>query len=211
MRMHKASRKWCRCKRAVSAIVIAFSLWLSIAAPMAMFPRVRDLGDWPSLSLDSRRDLHRHDFVTELGWPMVCMECYSTRWGIARPIDREARHWSMGWTRGAEETNRVARQWKQLAKDRLQYDAWAPPDWETKLAQMETYPLGYRWVVHWGRLSATTVLAAGTCTLLLLFARLMVVLRRRRRRRAGLCAYCGYDVRASVQFQRCPECGIPLH
>ena len=26
----------------------------------------------------------------------------------------------------------------------------------------------------------------------------------------GLCRFCGYDIRASVEFNRCPECGRPL-
>jgi hypothetical protein len=31
--------------------------------------------------------------------------------------------------------------------------------------------------------------------------------RRTRRRRAGLCAECGYDLRAHAKGERCPECG----
>jgi hypothetical protein len=34
--------------------------------------------------------------------------------------------------------------------------------------------------------------------------------RRRRERRAGLCARCGYDLRASTEFGRCPECGTAV-
>ena len=34
-------------------------------------------------------------------------------------------------------------------------------------------------------------------------------LRRRRRRRRGLCVRCGYDLRASREAGRCPECGTP--
>ncbi len=49
----------------------------------------------------------------------------------------------------------------------------------------------------------------------LLFAALPVVrlrsiLRTRRRDRAGLCQHCGYDLRASPQGGRCPECGTSI-
>jgi len=43
---------------------------------------------------------------------------------------------------------------------------------------------------------------------LISLAWLPVRLRRRRRERAGLCAVCGYDLRASLE--RCPECGSAI-
>jgi hypothetical protein len=58
----------------------------------------------------------------------------------------------------------------------------------------------------------SAAVAAATAALPAAWAwRAMIAFRRRRReRRAGLCARCGYDLRASTQFGRCPECGTAV-
>ncbi len=40
--------------------------------------------------------------------------------------------------------------------------------------------------------------------------RLRSILRTRRRNRVGLCQHCGYDLRATPQGGRCPECGTSI-
>ncbi len=59
--------------------------------------------------------------------------------------------------------------------------------------------------------SATYVVPHWFCVLLfpaLPAVRLRSILRTRRRNRVGLCQHCGYDLRATPQGGRCPECGL---
>lgn len=50
-------------------------------------------------------------------------------------------------------------------------------------------------------------LGAGVLLLMSLIARLIFP---RVWEKSGLCRYCGYDIRASIEFGRCPECGSRL-
>jgi hypothetical protein len=71
---------------------------------------------------------------------------------------------------------------------------------------------GDRVMVDWrtiplGIILVTTLLIAGLCFAVWLAESLVALNRRIVRTRAGHCATCGYDLRGSVVFGRCPECG----
>ena len=73
-------------------------------------------------------------------------------------------------------------------------------------------PRGRAWVANTITLSVLLVAAAWlTVSMLRLAAMAVAAGRRGRQRRDGLrCAECGYDLRASVLSERCPECGALL-
>jgi len=49
-------------------------------------------------------------------------------------------------------------------------------------------------------------ISLGVCSAM---ATAVILLVGSRRRRPGCCLGCGFDIRASIDFGRCPECGLP--
>jgi hypothetical protein len=195
MRLRKMTRRLLGCAGTLVAIaVLGFSVVLWV--------RSHSVGDHPSLSVRPG----------EVPDHFVIFELFSTRAGLslnvqgfdADPAELGAGHWSH--------------------RDRTYWDwhAWSPPG-GTRPA---TGPWHHRLGFGWGRQSWSggsgwmasgdrrwfacphwfPVVLAGSI-LASRFTGLVCRTRRRRRAGRGLCANCGYDLRATPG--RCPECGTP--
>lgn len=77
-----------------------------------------------------------------------------------------------------------------------------------ELERLKADPYGRQRLIRWPGLLGDLAIWIATCGgVPPLFVHAVVAWRRRRRARAGLCLVCGYDLRASREFGRCPECG----
>jgi hypothetical protein len=72
-----------------------------------------------------------------------------------------------------------------------------------RFAALPSFPLTLIYLPYWMLLTVAAALPLAAST------RFLVTWRKRRRRHKGLCAPCGYDLRASTD--RCPECGTAIN
>lgn len=202
--MHATNDKRGSRRFRLSLIVVAVPLGLLSGATVGVcMPYVRSFGPQGAVG-DSRGDIHRHDSVEQFGWPFVCVERYFTSWwvyspsGSSTPTDEQKRRW-------LETKSEDVRRFGHLGD--LHYKG-------SRVAIIERWERtaeGNYWIVIWPLLGAlATCWVFAWAALLLGTPAALAAGFRWRRKRAGLCPFCGYDLRASREFGRCPECGTPI-
>ncbi len=171
---------------------------VAVAILVITRPRVRNFGPDQNALVASGRHVHRHDLlyqwrvlgITVAEWVPERLYVYNRgQFCSVGPTPPErAEYYSL---RGASTAQSTIKQYKGLS---------AP------IAS----PSNHSVAICWGPLIAAffliNLLGGATCFLV---ARAW---RRRRARRVvdGCCQRCGYDLRASIYFGRCPECGFPI-
>lgn len=139
------------------------------------------------------RQVHRHDFGERYGWPFRCYEHQFSNWYVYTP----------GGVRPASSEEK--RQWLAAlrAETRTGFGYFSPGARERYMRN----PTGDMRFIIWPGIYANTtlVLFAGILTAVIVNA--IIIMRRRKRRADGCCVQCGYDLRASGESGRCPECG----
>ncbi|MBN1511466.1 MAG: hypothetical protein JXB13_05580 [Phycisphaerae bacterium] len=141
-------------------------------------------------------DIHRHDILYRFGWPLVCFERYDVHWwayrkgGVGPVSDADKRQWIAERPAGGADKEEIAR--------------WTAHPFESKVIAPRAV-----WITI---VANATLLFTGWIVVLGLAIWIWIHLAdawKRLRNREGLCTHCGYDLRASRQFGRCPECGTP--
>ncbi len=164
-----------------------------VCAILLACPFIENRGPDSFLGRGDGCDIHRHDFVYRFGWPMAAIEQSATHWycwirepphGVRSPTNDEKRAWVT-----------------QRATELRAEGATA------ELAQLAGDPYGTGRVIRWPALIGDLLFWSAVCGAISFSCACLLTARRRRQHRQGLCVTCGYDLRASRQFGRCPECG----
>jgi len=179
---------------------VLVQLLLNVGASLFLlaYPRILNWGPDQNALVSSGRHVHRHDLLYQwrlLGiavaeWVPERLYVYSHgQFCLRGPTPSErAEYYAQ---RGASKAQRMMKQYQSL---------------NAPIAPPTNHALAIYWAPLVAALLLVNLVGGVTCFLM------EKAVRRRRARRYSdrHCSRCGYDLRASIEFGRCPECGLPI-
>jgi hypothetical protein len=194
--------------RAVLGLVAVTAPLMALFA-LVMWPRSNRNMDWLHhyrcrANADGSVDIRGAEVMTGLGCVGISFTHQHLPAEFLREIGREPATFNSAWF--LHETSGLP--WDELrfwsAGDNLPEWAWRDfAFYLTNPGPPQHYTGGFAFIVPLWLVAALCGLVAAVA-----WRRVYLAVRARRRRRMGLCAQCGYDIRANSGA--CPECGTPV-
>jgi hypothetical protein len=168
---------------------------LGAGAVVALHPRMLNWGPEGNILASTGRHVHRHDLLCQ--WRIVGI-VVAERVIPVMYVYRGGNFCADGPT-PVERAEYVASRGPSPAERAMRAVRGSP--------HARTGAAIRRVVVYWAPLLGVLLLGNVAAALVWISGTCVVHLIRSRRARPGTCRWCGYDLRASYPFGRCPECG----